>query len=493
MKDTVIIVGAGPAGLMLACELGLAGVEAVVLERAAERNSIEKSRAHTLHARAVELLDQRGLFETLAREEPPKWPLIHYANFWLDLSQLLDREYSLLVSQGRLEHLLEDRAEELGVEIRRGHEVTGLVQDEAGVTVETRSARGGALLGGRYLVGCDGASSTVRDLARFTAPASGICWYGVLADFEDLEADFASPTYPDGIVAVIPHPIRPGRTRMMTMEFGVEAPGDDAPVTLDELRACAMRITGREWTIGQPDWLHRYHGVTRHAEAYRRGRVFLAGDAAHVHYFGAGHGVSTALHDAANLGWKLAADIRGWAPPGLLDSYHAERHPVGHRACTSTQAQLTLQHPPEQVGPLREVFGELVKFENVNRHLVGIVTDVRYPMAHPGANGHPLLGCRVAHVPLRAGRGVLVDLSGGSSRLGDLSGWTDRIDVVTEQPTAAIAAAALLLRPDGHVAWADTTGTDAAGLRSALAAWFGAPTGEPFDAGAAPRPTQARL
>jgi 3-(3-hydroxy-phenyl)propionate hydroxylase len=491
MDHTIAIVGGGPAGLMLACELGLAGVDTVVIEQAEGRLTDENRRSHMLHARAVELLEQRGLMDQIrADAEAPVWPMIHFANFWLDLSKVLDQEHSIMVPQSLTVRVLEDRARELGADIRRGHQVTGLEQNESGVTIDVRADGGDYQIRCRYLVGCDGEKSTVRDLAGFDAPPSGTAWQGVLADFDELDAGWQSPNYPRGLFAVSPHPTETGWVRVMTMEFGIDAPGEDVPATIDELRTTALRITGREWELGQPSWLYRYANRTRLAERYRTGNVFLAGDAAHVHYFGAGHGASTSLHDAVNLGWKIAADVNGWAPAGLLDTYHDERHPVGHRVTMSTQAQLALQHPPERVASLRELFGELVRYEEVNQHLIRIVTDVRYPMESGTGDAHPLLGCRVPDFPLTTadgetrvaetlhpGRGVVLDLSGGALRLDGVSGWADRVDVVTAKPAPEIDAAALLVRPDGHVAWADASGADDEGLRVALTRWFGEPAG----------------
>ncbi|MDL4815433.1 FAD-dependent monooxygenase [Actinomadura opuntiae] len=483
---SVVIVGAGPVGLMLACELGLAGVDTVVLDRAPDRETGENLRSTMLHARAADLLDRRGLLDRLRRiEEPAKWPMIHFANFWLDLTELLDHEYSLIVPQLHTVRVLEERARELGADIRRGHEVTGLDQDAAGVTVRVRTPSGDRSVSGRYLAGCDGEDSTVRELAGFEAPPSGAPWYGILADFERLDAQWGSTMYPGGLLGITPHPYKKDWVRMMTVEFGVTGPGRNEPVTAAELGESLRRVSGEEWTLEPPAWMYRYSGRTRLASAYRRDRVFLAGDAAHVHYFGAGHGTSTGLHDAVNLGWKLAAEILGWAPPGLLDTYHAERHTVGRRVRMSQQAQLALQYPLDRVEPLRELFGELVGLQDVNRLLVGLVTDVRYPV--DGA--HPLVGRPVPDAALftargetrtaellRAGRGVLIDLSDGAATgLGPAAEWAGRVEAVAAKPVTEIDAAAVLVRPDGHVAWADPEGTDEDGLRAALGTWFGAP------------------
>jgi hypothetical protein len=273
----------------------------------------------------------------------------------------------------------------------------------------------------------------------------------------------------------------------MTMELDVEAPGADTPVTVGELRAAAERITGTAQELAEPTWAYRYANRTRLVSRYRDGRVFLAGDAAHVHYFAAGHGVTTGLHDAVNLGWKLAAEVHGHAPAGLLETYHAERHPVGRRACVSAEAQLALLYPPERVAPLRELFGELVRFPDVNRHLVGVVTDVRYPFEETGTPAHPLLGAPAPDVPLktpdgettlaatlRSGRGVVLDLRGRNGA-GGVSGWEDRVDLVTAAPVTELEAARLLIRPDGHVAWAETEDAGDESLRAALTTWFGEP------------------
>jgi 2-polyprenyl-6-methoxyphenol hydroxylase-like FAD-dependent oxidoreductase len=487
MNDTVVIAGAGPAGLMLACELGVAGVQAIVLERDPTPPGERFSPGTTLHARSAELFDRRGLMDDVRAEEPVIWPIVHFSNIWVDLTPIIDREYSLIVMQARTEQILQARAEKLGADIRRGHEVTGLEPGDDGVTVQVSSAEGRYNLRCRYLVGCDGGDSTVRELAGIEAPPAGTRWYGLLADFEVANKDwkFESPDYPGGLFAVAPHPGGLDLVRVMTMEFDADAPGDDVPPTAGELPDRVRRITGQDHPLlGEPLRIHRSTNANRLAPRYRAGNVFLAGDAAHLHYWGAGHGLNTSLHDAANLGWKLAADINGWAPPGLLDTYQAERHPVGRRACAASQASLALAHPQDRVAPLREVFTELMQFGNVQQHVVSMITDVSYPM--PSADPHPLLGRPVPHVPLttedgdtttqmamRSGHAVLFDLSDGAQLLPDLTPWSGRLDRVTARPTQAIDATALLVRPDGHIAWIDATATDTEGLTTALTTWFG--------------------
>jgi hypothetical protein len=292
------------------------------------------------------------------------------------------------------------------------------------------------------------------------------------------------------MAAVIRHPDEPGMCRATSIEIGADRPGDDVPMTAEEFRESFRRVTGIDLRIGKTTWLTRFGDSTRHADRYRSGRVFIAGDAAHIHFPSAGQGLNTGLQDAMNLGWKLAAAVRGWAAAGLLDTYHAERHPIGHEACVYPQAQMALMYPVDQGAPLRELVSELVQFEDVSTYLIERSTGlgVRYEMAYPGrpAAAHPLLGRRVPDAPLSTpdgdtsiartlhdGRGVMLDLTGAPAAPGQASGWSDRVDAIAAQPVPGIAAARLLIRPDGHVAYVDADGTDDEGLQLALATWFG--------------------
>ncbi|MDX3854928.1 FAD-dependent monooxygenase [Streptomyces sp. AK02-01A] len=496
MSSPVLIAGGGPTGLMLAGELALAGVRSVVLEKLA--TPPKESRGMTLHARAIETLQQRGLWDRFPKEDIPEWHRVHFSLFWLDLDDLGEHEYTLLLPQWRTERFLEQRALELGVDIRRGHEVLGFEQDADGVTVRVATASGEEELRGSYLVGCDGGGSTVRKLAGIDFPASGHTYYGVVGDVEipDGGSDHVAPgLYPAGTFGITV--TSPGQHRLTAIEFDGNPPPKGTPVTLDELRGAIRRVIGDEPKIDKVHWLSRFVNTTRLAAHYRADRVFLAGDSAHVHFPATGQGLNVGMQDAMNLGWKLAAEINGWAPDGLLDTYHSERHPVGREVCMNTQAQMALMHPLDRVGPLRELFGELVKFDEVKRYLVNMVTGLssRYAMDYAdrpgdGPEAHPLLGRRVPDAPLEtegdgpatvsrtqhAGRPVVLDLSGGTAELGDLTAWSDRVEVVTAAPTAKIDAAVLVIRPDGHVAWADRTGSDTEGLHLALAAWFGPST-----------------
>ncbi|WUI00893.1 FAD-dependent monooxygenase [Spirillospora sp. NBC_00431] len=487
MNRNVIIVGAGPAGLMLACELGAAGVETVILERLPEARTDSPGMA--VNPTVVELLVQRGVMDAL-RGDGMEFPRAFFAHLGLDPTALKEpREYNYALPQTALERRLEEHAVKLGADIRRGHELVGLEQDDNGVTARVRTASGEESLRCRFLVGCDGSGSTVRRLAGIHFPGTESPFYGLIGELgvsDELFQRLGPHIYPGGLFTVSPS--SPETLRVTTAEFGVEPPDRDAPVTLDELARRIAEVSGAEVALGEPRWLSRWFHVTRHAASYRDRSVFLAGDAAHVHFPLGGQALSTGIEDAANLGWKLAAAVHGHAPATLLDTYHAERHPVGARACRTTQAQIPLMHPMAAAEPLRELFAELIELGEVNEHLVRLVggMDVRYAPG-PDAADHPLVGHRLPDIPLetpdgptgiaaclRAGRGVLLDLSRGTAGAGETTGWEDRVDAVAAEPTERIDAAALLLRPDGRVAWA--TGTrDDAGLRHALTTWFGEP------------------
>ena len=489
MSQPVIVVGAGPTGLMLAAELGLAKVPVVFLERRAEPTFW--SQAFAIHMSSVEMFKQRGLdrFADARR-------FTNYNFGFPGLTTLDDSKLPLIVSQRRVEQLLEERVREIGVPILRDHEVVGIEQDEAGVTAIVRTPAGERRIPGSYLVGCDGGRSVVRKLAGIDFPGTGPTLCGRTGDMEILNEEYQDgiPTrmHPKGLAAVIRHPDEPGMCRATSIEFGAERPSEDVPMTADEFRDSFRRVTGIELRIGRTPWLTRFGDSTRQADNYRAGRVFIGGDAAHIHFPSAGQGLNTGMQDAMNLGWKLAGAWHGWASEDVLDSYHAERHPVGHEACVYPQAQLALMYPPEKAKPLSELIGRLVQFPDVSKYLIERSTGlgIRYQISYDGepAGEHPLLGKRVpdfalapadpqgsANVArtLHEGHGVVLDLSGGAASLGDLSGWKDRVDVVAADPIPQAEAAVLLLRPDGHVAFADPDGRDEEGLHRALTFWFG--------------------
>ncbi|HEY3870271.1 MAG TPA: FAD-dependent monooxygenase [Actinocrinis sp.] len=490
MTGTVIIAGGGPAGLMLACELRLAGVEAVVLEERPE--PIPWSRSMALHTRSIEALRQRG-FDFFEGARP--WSSYNFG--FLELTRILDdpAQIPLLVPQLDVERALEARARETGADIRPGHQVVGLVQDEHGVEVEVRTATGDYRIRGDYLAGCDGGRSAVRKLAGIEFPGTASRVHGVTADVEfasEVPSEINARLYPAGLFAS--GEFEPGVHRVTSIEFDVQPPGREVPMTIDEVRESARRVAGVELDIRKVRWVARFGDATRQATAYRSGRVFLAGDAAHIHFPSAGQGLNTSIQDALNLGWKLAGAIKGWGGSALLDTYHAERHPIGARVCMYSSAQVALYHPLDKVGPLRELFSELLRLKQVSTHLLGLSTGLglRYPMEYPGIARteapHPLLGGRAPDVKLakdggvtsvaatlQSGRGVLLDLTGSDTVGAVAAGWSDRVDTVAAQPVEDLDAAVVLIRPDGYVAHADRDGRDVEGLRAALSWWFGAP------------------
>ncbi|MFG7940498.1 FAD-dependent monooxygenase [Streptomyces cacaoi] len=464
----VAVVGGGPTGLMLACELALAGVAVTVLERRSEPQDF--ARCMVLHPRSLEALRARGVADRFVTEGGPKWPRTHFGLFYLDLSDMPEDHYDI-VPQSVTEQKLAEWAVELGVDIRRGAEVVGVGQDSGGVSV---TVAGGPDVRCGYLVACDGPTSRVAELAGFEFEVLAPSYYGVIADvpvFAGNTDQFDVGLYQDGQFAVLP--LQADLVRVMTVEFTGEPADEDVPVTAREVRDSVRRITRTDPKIEEPVWMTRYGYPTRVATAYRRGRVLVAGDAAHAHPPSSGDGLNTGIQDAVNLGWKLAAAVTGRrGAERLLDSYHDERHPVGRKACRRAQAQVALMHPLDQVEPLREIMAEVVRFPEVTRHLVRMLTDVRYPV--PG--DHPLVGTRVPDVRVEtadgvravselmvSGRGVLLDMAGG------VAAGTDRVDVVRAAPHPELDAATVLIRPDGFVAWAGP----ADGLPAALETWFG--------------------
>ncbi|MGQ5640283.1 MULTISPECIES: FAD-dependent monooxygenase [unclassified Streptomyces] len=500
MDADVVIAGAGPTGLMLACELRLAGVDVVVVERLAERTG--ESRAGGLHSRTLEVLDQRGILDRFLAEGEPQ-PVGHFSGLYLDFDESESRHpYPLMILQSAVERLLEEWAAELGVRVRWSSEVSGIRQDEAGVTVELGTAATAPVtLRARYLVGCDGGRSTVRKLAGIDFPGTEATMTALIGDVElpELPEDYVwVRRCPGGDYSAIA--FEPGWHRVITSEFD-RVTDRDEPVTFEQLRESLVRVAGTDFGMHSPRWVSRFSDAARQAARYREGRVLLAGDAAHIHFPAGGQGLNMGVQDAVNLGWKLASVVRGRAPESLLDTYHAERHPVGERVLHNTRAQSALARPGAQTDALREVFGSLMVFDDVNRYLRHMLTalDIRYPVD----GGHPLAGRRVpdadlktpdgatrVHELLHAARPVLLDLCGSTEVAAVAEGWADRVDLVEARSeddhwsVPAIgeipAPAALLIRPDGHVAWVAAAGgmPDTSALRTALTTWFGrAPQG----------------
>ncbi|MER5975281.1 FAD-dependent monooxygenase [Streptomyces sp. NPDC001857] len=494
----VVIAGAGPTGLMLACELRLAGVDVVVADRLAARTG--ESRAGGMHARTMEVLDQRGVLDRFLAAGTPL-PIGHFSGLWLDFDRFETRHpRPLVLLQSHIEQLLEEWAAELGVRVRWSSEVTGIRQHDTGVEVEVGGPEGSrSTLRARYLVGCDGGRSAVRKLAGVGFPGTSATVTALLGDVELTDPPAESlfmQRQTGGDFSVLA--FEPGWYRVITTEHGRVA-DQRKPVTFEELRESLLRIAGTDFGMHSPRWVSRFGDAARQAERYRDGRVLLAGDAAHIHFPAGGQGLNLGVQDAVNLGWKLASVVHGRAPGTLLDSYHAERYPVAERVLHNTRAQAALTRPGPQTDALRDVLRSLIEYDDVNRHLGGMITalDLRYPMS----DDHPLTGRRVPDVDLKTGDGrrrvfellhtarpVLLDLRGDTELAATAAGWADRVDLVEARSAAdhwpvwpadeTPAPAALLIRPDGHVAWTAPAGTipDPAALRTTLTTWFGPAT-----------------
>jgi rifampicin monooxygenase len=470
----VIVAGGGPTGVMLAGELRLQGVHVVVLEKEAAPTNVVRSLG--LHVRSIEVMDQRGLLDRFLAHGK-KYPVGgFFAGIAKPTPDRLDtaHPYILGIPQTTTERLLTEHATELGVEIRRGCELVGLSQDDHGMTVELAD---GTQLRSRYLVGCDGGRSTVRKLldvgfpgeparvewllgeVELTAPPEELA--AVVAEVRKTHKGFGAGPLGDGVYRVV---------------VPAEAVAEDrtVPPTLEEVKQQLRVFAGTDFGVHSPRSLSRFGDATRLAERYRVGRVLLAGDAAHIHPPLGGQGLNLGIQDAFNLGWKLAAEVNGWAPEGLLDSYHTERHPVAADVLDNTRAlvELTSLEPGAQA--VRRLVSELMDFEEVNRYLIEKITaiGVRYDFGED----HELLGRRLRDVELKrgrlyglmhGGRGLLLDQTGRLS----VAGWADRVDHVVDV-SEELDVPAALLRPDGHVAW---VGEDQTDLLVQLPKWFGAP------------------
>ena len=482
----VVIVGSGPTGLLLAGELRLAGADPVVLERRATPE-LAGSRGGGINARSIELLDQRGIAERFLAEGS----LVRTATFGattLDLTALPTRHpYTLALFQNHVERLLLGWAEELGARIRRSVEVVGVTQDDAGATV--RLASGGELRT-RYVVGADGGRSVVRRAAGlgFTGPdatrSSIIAEVAVAGDVPR-----TGKVDERGVHGL--HPMGDGRVRVVVTEA---EPNRSSEPTLEDLRRGLTEVFGTDFGVHHPTWLSRFSNATRQAVSYRAGRVLLAGDAAHVHSPTGGLGIELGLQDAVNLGWKLGQVVRDVSGDELLESYHAERHPAGERALKYTMAQSLFQRADPRQEALRDLLDEVLAVDGAGAPIAALITglDVTYD---PGP-GHPLLGRRMPDLDivttegparvfelLRPARPVLLEFGGSSSDVPLPGPWPGRVrrvaasyDGVWRLPVfgGVPAPTAVLVRPDGHVAWVGEN--SAAGLTEALATWCGAPS-----------------
>ena len=482
-EHAVVIAGGGPTGLMLAGELALAGVDVAIVERRASQDLIG-SRAGGLHARTIEVLDQRGIADRFLSQGQVA-QIAGFAWIPLDISDFPTRHpYGLALWQAHIERILAGWVGELGVPISRGREVTGFAQDDTGVDIAVADSES---LRAEYLVGCDGGRSLIRKAAGIEFAGWDPSTSHLIAEVEvDQEPEWGMRHDEKGIHGF--SRLEDGPVRVMVTEQHL---GHTREPTLPDLSEALVAFYGTDYGIHSPTSISRFTDMTRQAVAYRDRRVLLAGDAAHVHYPTGGQGLQTGVQDAVNLGWKLAQVVKGVSPESLLDTYHAERHPVAARVLHNTMAQTALLRPDDRSKAAREAMSELLSMDEPRKRFAAMMSglDIHYDLGE----GHPLLGRRMPDLDLVAANGprrvstllhdarpVLLNL-GASTGL-DITPWADRVQVVDhgydgtwELPFLGqvAAPAAVLIRPDGYVAWVGN-GTET-GLRDALTTWFGSP------------------
>jgi 2-polyprenyl-6-methoxyphenol hydroxylase-like FAD-dependent oxidoreductase len=481
-QHAVVIAGGGPTGLMLAGELALARVDVAIVERR-ESQDLPDHRAGGLHSRTIEVLDQRGIAERFLREGQVA-QVARFAQSTLDISDFPTRHnYGLALFQNRTERILAEWVSELAVPIYRGREVTGFLQHATGVDVEVSDGRP---LGAKYLVGCDGGRSLIRKKAGIDFPGWDPSVSYLIAEVAMTEEPaFGLRKDEKGTYAM-------GKledTKRVRVVLREEQLRQGEQPTLGELREALIALYGTDFGVHDVTWLSRFTDMTRQAASYREGRVLLAGDAAHVHPPNGGQGLNIGVQDAVNLGWKLAQVVHGTSPEHLLDTYHAERHPVGARVLRTTMAQTALSRGDARMDAVRETMSELLRMDEPRKRYAAMISglDVHYDL---GA-GHPLLGRRMPDLEvtvesgprrvfalLHEARPLLLDL--GAPGALDIHPWADRVrridaryDGAWELPVLGpvVAPTAVLIRPDGHVAWVGD-GTDR-GLFDALITWFG--------------------
>jgi len=484
-EHPVVIAGGGPTGLMLAGELALAGVDVAIVERRAGQ-VLDGSRAGGLHSRSIEVLDQRGIADRFLSQGQVT-QVGSFSGIPLHISDFPTRHnYGLALWQNRFEEILAAWVGELEVPIYRGRDVTGFAQDSTGVDIQLSD---GVSLRAEYLAGCDGGRSLVRKEAGIEFPGWEPSISTLIAEVEmSEEPEFGIRRDDKGVHAL--GPLDDGaRVRVVVRE---EDLGQTGEPTLRDLSEVLVAVRGTDYGLRSATWISRFTDMTRQAASYREGRVLLAGDAAHVHYPVGGQGLNIGLQDAVNLGWKLAQVVNETSPETLLDTYHAERHPVAARVLQNTMAQTALTRSDDRIDALRNTMSELLSMDEPRKRFAAMVSglDVHYELGE----GHPLVGRRTpdldlvtADGPVRVftllhdARPVLLNLGepGGI----DIAPWADRIQLVDaeyvgawELPVVGVVTAptAVLIRPDGHVAWVGD-GTDP-GLREALTTWFGPPT-----------------
>lgn len=495
-NHAVVIAGGGPTGLMLAGELALAGVDVAVVERRANQDLVG-SRAGGLHSRTIEVFDQRGIADRFLAEGQ-----IHqvamFAGVRLDISDFPTRHpYGLGLWQNHIERILAGWVAELPVTFYRGCDVTGFVQDDAGVDVALSDGRS---LRAEYLVGCDGGRSVVRKAAGIAFPGWDATVSSLIAEVELADVPELGIRH-DAIgthgIGRVEYEIREGQViykdtgpiRVMVTE---KQAGPSTEPTLRDLRDAMIAVYGTDYGVHSPTWISRFTDMTRQAATYRDRRVLLAGDAAHIHAPDGGHGLNTGVQDAVNLGWKLAQVVKGTSPDSLLDTYHAERHPVAARVLRHTMASVALRRPDDRLHAVRDTIAEILETDESRRRLAATMSGlgIRYDLGE----GHPLLGRRMPDLDVVTANGALrvysllhgarpVLLNLGERDSLDIARWADRVQRVDAEYAGTWALPALgtvpapsavLIRPDGYVAWVGD-GTSR-GLADALTRGFGVPT-----------------
>ncbi|GLW93229.1 FAD-dependent oxidoreductase [Actinokineospora globicatena] len=491
-KTDVIVVGSGPTGLMLANELALAGVGVVVLDRLAERSG--QSKALNLQPRTAEVFDLRGLLEPVRRYALGNWGSGHFGGRPLTYEGWETRHpYQVHIPQAGVERALEERLAEQGVQVSRGHELVGFTQDDAGVRATVRTAAGELRVEAEYLVGCDGGRSTVRKQLGVEFPGTDASLFAFVADVFLVNRPATIPTRLRSVHDAIGRRSDKGSGGLIPMGepdlfrliyTSAARPDRTVPVSVDEITSALHALYGNEVEVGEVRWASRFTNATRQAAQYRVDRVLLAGDAAHIHFPAGGQGLNLGVQDAMNLGWKLAAQVQGRAPDGLLDTYHTERHPVGARVLDNTRAQTLPPQPSPETLAMHRLITDLAKLPEANRHLAGMVSglDIHYPFPGPP---HPLLGRRLPDIELTPGNwsstlfhpAKAVLLTTSPDHLKTAAPWSPQVNA-TLIPT--LPTPATLTRPDGHICWTPPPNDPTPdSLLTALHTWFGTPPSRP--------------
>jgi 3-(3-hydroxy-phenyl)propionate hydroxylase len=485
-EHAAVIAGGGPTGMMLAAELALAKVDVAIVERRAG-HALDGSRARGLHSHTIEVLDQRGVADRFLSEGQVA-QVGSFAGVPLDISDFPTRHnYGLALSQNRFEEILAGWVGELAVPIHRGTPVTGFTQDDTGVDIEVSDRQP---LRAQYLVGCDGGRSLIRKAAGIEFPGWDPTVSSLIAEVEMRDEPELGIRHDDKGTQAIGRLEDGERFGVVVSERYVPQSGEP---TLRDLSQALVAVWGTDYGVHSPTWISRFTDMTRQAASYRKGRVLLAGDAAHVHYPVGGQGLNIGVQDAVNLGWKLAQVVNETSPASLLDTYHGERHPVGARVLVNTMAQTALTRSDPRIDALRDTLSELLSMDEPRKRFAAMMSglDLHYDLGE----GHPLLGRHVPDLDLDTANGprrvftLLHDARPVLLNLGepggfDITPWADRVQMIDatyvgrwELPVLGevTAPTAVLIRPDGHVAWVGD-GTDL-GLPEALTTWFGAPTG----------------